>query len=253
MSSNLQLGIHNMALSFKSKNKAPSTKKKPSIQDLGNVPLTAYDRAKAEWATLTGDAVVNQGRFFVLAVLGLIAALVMAVALRGLTPLKTVVPYSIEVDQVTGESRPVGITATRFVPDQNQKGYFLAQWAKKMLALDPFTTERDLTDAYRMIRGKAIEEFRAFMQTTQPIVRLRQDQSLTRTINLNSLTFIDTNIAQIRAIAQERSATASAAPTKRYIVTVHFVLDPPKTEREILENPLGMFITHFAISEEFGQ
>lgn len=227
-----------------------STSPKPkTIQDIGNVPPTAYDRAKAEWAETVGDASVNQGRLFVLAACSIVAMVAMAFALAGLSPLKSVVPYSIHVDKVTGETRAVGITATTFSPDEKQKRFFLAKWVKQMLTWDAFTTERDLSEAYGMVRGKAIEEFRDYLAKTQPIAKLRKDTTLTRTVQPSTIQFLAENIAMVRVVTQTRSAT-DTVPTQRYAVLVHFAIEPPQSEAEILRNPIGMFVTHFNISEE---
>lgn len=220
-----------------------------SIKDIGNVPHTAYDRAKAEWAERMGEATVNQGRLFVLALFSLLGVVALAVALAGLAPLKSVVPYSIHVDKVTGETRAVGVTASVFTPDEKQKRFFLAKWAKQILTLDAFTTERDLSDAYSIVRGKAIEEFREYLSVTQPIAKLRVDTTLTRSVQPSTIQFIGENIAMIRVLTQTRSAN-DTEPNKRYAILVHFAIEPPTTEAEILRNPIGMFITHFTISEE---
>lgn len=236
------------------KGKTAAKGKTPTAANLKNSPLTAYDKAKAEWNRLNGDTVVNQGRFFVLAALMALAVIGMAGAIFALTPLKTVIPYTVQVDKITGETRALGITAERYTPNQQQMGYFIARFTQQLISLDPFLTENNLIESFRFVRGKAIEEFREYMQKNQPIVRIKQDPSLTRTVTINSLQFLDQNIAQVRITTQERSSERSTtAPARRYVVVLHFVIDPPTDERVILQNPIGIYITHFSISEEFGQ
>jgi type IV secretory pathway TrbF-like protein len=240
---------------FKKKDGKAGTKlsaggaKKNPAKSIGRAPLTAYELNRAEWAERNGDATVNQGRLFILAVCGFVASTAMAVALVGITPLKEVIPYEITFNRDTGETQATRITATKFVPDQVQKGYFIARWVRQMLALDPFTTERDLAEAFGLVRGKAVAEVRDFISSTQPIARIKKDRSLTRTVNISTLQFLDENIAQIRVVTQERTATGSAQQ-KRFVVTLHFVLEPPKDDRQMLENPIGLYIVHFNISEE---
>ena len=224
-------------------------KAKAGIEQIGNVPLTAYDRAKAEWAERNGDATVNQSRYFVLLVLMMLGVVLMAGALFGLAPLKTVIPYEISFDRNTGETNVRPITTERFVPNDTQKRYFIARWVRQLLTIDPFTTERDLTEAFSFVRGKAVGEFQDFIRTTQPIVRVGQDRNLTRAVQVSSLQFIGDNVAQTRVVTQERT-TGQESPQKRFILTIHFVIEPPKTEREMYQNPIGLHITHFAISEE---
>lgn len=245
-------------MAFFKKGKTPepgSTSKKgkagksSSIESIGNVPLTAYDRAKAEWAERNGDATVNQARYFVIACIAMTVVVIMAIALAGLTPLKEVVPYEIVFEQSTGETTARPIKTKTFEPDSIQKRYFIARWVKQVMALDPFTTERDLSEAYSLVRGKAIPEFTEFLKLTQPVTRIKQDQSLTRTVEISSVQFLAENMAQVRVVTQER--TASTDPlVKRFILTIHFVIEPPMTEPEMYKNPIGLRVTHFAISEE---
>lgn len=226
-----------------------ATVRTQSTQALGNTPYTAYEASRAEWAERNGDNTVNQSRFFILALIGFGTALMMGGALWALVPLKTVVPYNITFDRDTGETTVSRITSANFVPDQVQKGYFIGRWVRHVMTLDPFTTERDLSEAFGFVRGKAIGEMREFISSTQPVARLQRDKTLTRTVAISTLQFIDANIAQVRIVTQERTAKASA-PQKRFVVTIHFVLDPPATEAQMLENPIGLYIVHFSISEE---
>lgn len=221
----------------------------PTLADVGNVPDTAYERAKRDWFERNGDATVNQSRFFLLSLLLLICLVLMATAIATMLPLKTVVPYSITVDVDTGRTTATEISASKYIPDQNQKSYFLSRWVRQVLSLDPFTTERDLREAFAMVRGKAIGEFREFLTATKPVGRITEDRTLTRVVDVSSIQFIDENIAQVRVITRERSANTSAV-SKRHIVTMHFVLEPPASIDQILANPIGIYVVHFSITEE---
>lgn len=222
---------------------------------IGNAPLTAYEYNRREWAERNGDSTVNQARFFILALVGMLAAAGMAFALSGLTPLKTVIPFNITFDRETGETRATRITSAKFVPDQVQKSYFIGRWVRQLLALDPFTTERDLSEAFGFVRGKAVDEMRDYIRATQPVARLNRDSTLTRSVQITTLQYIDENIAQVRVATTERSAKGGAGGggvvlQKRFVITLHFVTEPPATEPEMLANPIGLHIVHFSISEE---
>lgn len=224
-----------------------------SARDLGNAPPSAFDAARAEWAERNGDNTVNQSRFFVLGALGWITAIVLGFAVLGLAPLKSVVPYSITTDKVTGQTRAVGITAEQYTPSRAQKSYEMATWARLAVGIDPFTLERDIKDSMRRLRGKAIDEYRDFLTSTQPVLRSQKDRTLTRTVELiNAPTYLQENVAQLRIKTQERTSGENFAP-ERYLVTIHFVTEPPKSEEEILDNPVGFYIVHFSIAKETHQ
>ena len=236
------------------KRNKPSQPDQPSraqgIQDVGNVPLTAYDAAKAEWNLRNGDSTVNQARFFIYGLFVTICLVILAASLYEIIPLHRPVPYNIQVDKVTGESVAVGISAKDAKATQQQKIWFISRWTKQLLTLDTFTTESALNEAYEAVRGKAIEEFRDFVHATQPIRQVSDNKNLSRTVTLvNAPQFLADNIAQVRVITERRSI--GVAPlTKRFILTIHFVLEPPSTDEEIMKNPIGLYITHFGISEE---
>lgn len=229
---------------FKKKSNRP-----PRTEDGVNVPPTAYEKGKAEWFERVGGPVVERARWFLMS---LFLAMCLGVALYAISvmaPLKTVVPYQIEVDKHTGDARATKISTERFVVDERQKKFFLGRWVVKTLSIDPYTTKTDIVEAFGFVRGKAIEEYKELMAKTQPISRLAKDKSLTRMITIISTNFVADGSALIRFEAEERSA-GLAPSKKRYSINMHFEVVPPTTEKEIYENPNGIFITHFALQEE---
>lgn len=137
------------------------------------------------------------------------------------------------------------ITASRFVIDEKQRS-FLARWVQKTLALDPYTTETDIKEAFTFVRGKAIEEYKELMMLLQPLSRLTKDKTLTRGVKTISTNFIV--MAQPSFVLQQKRRNGSSETLrKRYAINLHFEVVPPTTENEIYANPNGIFITHFAI------
>lgn len=228
------------------KNKA---KQAPRPSDIGNVPHTAYTAAKAEWAERMGGPVVERARWFLMSICLVVALAAALWAIGQMAPLKTAVPYIIEVDKVTGEAKASTVRPERFVVGEAQKKYFLGRWVRKTVELDPYTTEADIKEAFTFVRGKASDEYRALMTMLKPMERLAKEKGLTRVVSISTINFITTSSALIRFSAEERTI-GSAPVTKRYVANIHFELVPPTTEKEILENPNGIFITHFAFQEE---
>lgn len=229
--------------------KKRTQQKKQRIEDVGNVPPTAYDRAKAEWAQRNGDSTVGQARLFVLAAGLVVGLIIMGIAFARMLPLKTAVPYQITFDQSTGKTDARPIKIENFSPSEVQRRYFLAKWVSELLRIDPFTIERDLASAYSIVRGKAVDEFRTYLSSNQVISRVQQDRSLIQTVDMSSLQFLSEGVAQARVVTRQRTGNTVGEP-KRSILTIHYGIEPPTTEAEMLANPVGLFITHFAISEE---
>lgn len=225
------------------------TGRPPRPSEIGNVPHTAYDAAKAEWAERVGGPVVERARWFLMSAFLALALIAALWAIGMMAPLKTAVPYVIEVDKVTGEAKASKVKPELFVVGEAQKKYFLGRWVKKTIELDPYTTEADIKEAFTFVRGKAVDEYRALMQTLKPMERLAKEKGLTRTITISSINFISTASALVRFSAEERTVAAPPV-TKRYVANIHYELVPPSTEKDILENPNGIYITHFAFQEE---
>lgn len=223
-------------------------KRTPSPGDIPNTPQTAFDNAKAEWLERMGGPIVESNRWFVMSVVLGVCLIAALFAIAQMAPLKTVVPYQIQVDKVTGEARANRIDERLFVVDEKQKKYFLGRWVRKTFELDPYTTEANIKEAFIFVRGKAIDEYRGLMYQLKPMERLAKEKSLTKVVTITSISFISESSAMIRFGTEERSGGDPVS--KRYVVNVHFEVVPPVTEKDILENPAGIFVTHFALSEE---
>lgn len=229
-------------------------KKKSTQGDdpIGNSPDVALARGRREWFERVGSPTVEKSRYFVMFVLVTILMIALVIALISMMPLTRVVPYKIEVDKQSGIVTSTPVAAKEFKPGQAEQQYFIVQWVRHLLELDPYVTERNLSDAYQLTRGKAIEEFTDFINKTQPIVRVKTNTGLTRSVNVKSVSFVDAGSALVRVATEERVLGQSAL-VKDYVITVHFTMSPPQTEAEIIRNPIGIFITHFAINEELRQ
>ena len=219
---------------------------------IGNSPDVALEKGRREWFERVGSPTVEKSRYFVMFVLVSLLMIALVIALISMMPLNRTVPYMVQVDKNSGIVTSKPIRAEEFKPGQAEQQYFIVQWVRHLLELDPYVTERNLADAYQLTRGKAIEEFTDFINKTQPIKRVKTSTSLTRSVNVRSVSFVDVGSAMVRVSTEERQLGQEVV-TKNYVITVHYTMSPPQTESEIIKNPIGIVITHFAINEEFGQ
>ena len=213
-----------------------------------NAPITAFERARIEWFERYGSAVVDKNRAYVLTVVLTCAIAALGFALASITPLKTVVPYIIKVAD-NGSAVAISGAAQNYQPGEPERRYFLAQWVSRLMTLDPFLTERNLIDASSLARGKAVQELADWVRLEKPIEAVRKDPSLTRVVGINTVSFLDAGVALVRVSTEKRSLNQSPSK-KRYLLTVHYTVVPPTTEAEIYKNPVGLYVTHFAVQEE---
>lgn len=220
-----------------------------TVDPIGNSPPTAFDKAKQEWFERMGTPVVERARYFIMATLFGTAFISVVGTLMYMMPLSRVEPYVVHVDKVTGQAAAVRAASETYKPGAREKQYFVTKWVRGLLELDPNTTERTLVEVYEASRGKAVDEFTDFVNKTKPVVRVKTEVNLTRTVEIKSYSPLNDQSSLVRVETEERSINKS--PIRRsYVVTVHYAIDPPKTEKEIMKNPIGLFVTHFAINED---
>ena len=214
-----------------------------------NSPLTAFEKARLVWFQLYGSAVVGSNRLFIVTLVVCITCIGQGIAIMSMLPLKTVVPYIVKVNNdgmVT--SNPVEMS--NYTPGDAEKKYFLSDWSVKLLTLDRYLTNKNLLDAYERVRDKATNEFADFVATNKPAEALKLDTQLTRGVKIRSVAFISEGAALVRLVTETRAGQGQSYIRKNMIITVHYTLVPPKTEQEIFSNPIGMYITHFSLSED---
>lgn len=195
-----------------------------------------------------GALEVERNRYFVLllAFAGLIAVLVFAIA--ALTPLKEVIPYVIETDDI-GRTQAAAVTVERFTPTDAQVRYFLAEWVDHLMSVRPGVTQVNLPKAFRKTRGTAATQFREYLEEFDPLGQVFNEPDRITDTRIRSINVLGDNavLIQFRTITREPRRVDE---TQDYSLTLNYRLQPPTTEEEILENPTGLQITNFNLTRE---
>lgn len=218
--------------------------------DITAAPNQAFEAARKAWFENYGSAVVEKTRYFLLAFIALVVIIAQGVAIYSLLPLKTVTPYVIEVEKATGRVEAANAVAQVYEPGQPEQQYFVGQFVTKLLTIDRATTRKFLSDAYGMTRGAAVDQFTTWLAKDRPIELLTKDPTLTRTVEIKSVNPLPNSAFLVRVQTSTRQMGGTAPVIKNNALTVHFALVQPKTDKEILENPIGFFVTHFSINED---
>lgn len=195
-----------------------------------------------------GGPTVESSRWFTFSMIVVVALIGQTIAIMQMLPLKTVTPYKISVTE-GGRVAGTPIAAEVYVPGVNEKKYFLSQWTTKLFTLDRFFTEKYLLDAYALTRDQASAQFSDYVNRFQPLVALKADPSLNQQVTVRSVSFVQEGVALVRFRIDTRSAKKSVV-SKDLLLTINYAMIAPKTELEIYQNPIGLFITQFAVSED---
>jgi type IV secretion system protein VirB5 len=226
----------------------PWQPKKPNPgENFANAPVSAYERARRVWFEQYGSAVVERRRYFLLAALLTVACLAEALVIFRMMPLKTVVPYVIRVADTGAVSvNPMGAEVYR--PGEREIRYFLADWIKKVMTINRNTSERLLTEAFTIFtRERASDEFRDFINRQKPIERAAIGE--TRAVSVRAINFIAPESVVVSFVTETRRP-GEPPQIEDWRASINFRVIPPVSEKEILENPVGLYVTHFTIERE---
>ena len=240
-----------MGLFAQNKDKKGSGKRAEDIARQPNTPTAIYEDGLNKFAEIYGSSMVNSGRFFVIAVIAILMAITAVGAVMALTPLKEVTPYVIEVNAGTGiVNRPIEVQ--KITPNIAVVKAELARWAEAVYTIDPLRTTEMFKYANVRARGKAIAQFSEFRGREQVFTRLQREAGLVREVQVSSVDASQPGVAFIFLKTLERTGNQSVedSKVKRYRLTLHYQLDPPREEAELLANPLGLYVNFFNEAEE---
>ena len=160
----------------------------------------------------------------------------------------SVAPYIIEVDNATGAVRNVGLVQTQeYKPTQATIKYFLGDVIKNVrgMPLDPVVFAQNSQKAYSYLTRGAAAKMTPFMEQQTAFLGKKTVQ-----VSITVIVPMGENSYQVRWNEEEYaldSAQKTIVPMTG-VFTVH--LSPPKEEKDISNNPLGMYITDFNWSKD---
>ncbi len=182
-----------------------------------------------------------------------LVALVLAITLLLLVPLKTVQPYVLTVDRQTGAVEPA-MTVSSGRLTQNE-AVIQAQLAAYVIARETFDAT-DLAQQYRRVQlmssRPVASAYVAQMAATNPASPLRTlSRGDTVTIRIRSVSLIADGAGLVRYTAG-RSAIG-AAPTQEinYVAAISFGFNGrPMKASDRFDNPLGFQVTRYRRDQE---
>lgn len=219
------------------------------MEKINNTPPAAMEpqAAMAAWATIEKPK-HDRDRFALLALLNTVVSGGLVAALILMQPLKTVTPYLIEAES-NGKTRVIGAASANFNPTQAQVIYFISEWTQALWAVDKNLTTRGLESAFAKTRGKGSDVFRQHVASYKAIERSAADPNLSSSVEVKTVNFVDDDTALVRFSVTERRK-GKPAIEDIYMMTLHWVIQPPKTVEDIMKNPIGFYVTDFSWSKE---
>jgi type IV secretion system protein VirB8 len=214
---------------------------------------TYYAQA-ATWADDRQDALRRSTRIaWIIAGVAVAVALLEALALVALAPLKTVVPYTLLVDRTTGYAQMLKGTATESIPaDEALTHSLLAQYVIARENFDIASIPHDYRKVALWSGETARRDYLSLMPATNPSSPFRLYPRTTQvTTTVRSVSPMGQGSALVR-FATERRDQGQLAGTQQYWVAVirYRYVGIPMSVEDRLVNPLGFQVIGYRRDQE---
>lgn len=181
-----------------------------------------------------------------------VVIVILVVSLASLFPLKENIPYYIQVNELTGEAKAVNAIAQSYEPKEAQIKFYANKFFEHAMTIEAGRVDYHISQARQLVRGKATSVFREqILEGMKPVFRSASDISLTQSYDAKGTNLLSEKdkTALVRFSTTERKKDGRPL-VKDWQATVRYDVVTPKTEKEILGNPLGFYIVDFNLTEE---
>ncbi len=177
-----------------------------------------------------------------------VIALLLALALAFLVPLKSVQPYVLTVDRQTGAVESA--TTVQSGQLSQNEAVIQAQLASYVIARETFDAT-DLSENYRRVQVMSARPvaaaYVAQMAATNPESPLRTlNRGDTVSIKIRSVSLINDNAALVRFTATRSAIGGGAAAPTNFVSAISFGFNGrPLRQSDRYDNPLGFQVTRY--------
>lgn len=182
--------------------------------------------------------------------LSLLCTLGLVLALYRMTPLKTVEPFVIQVDQKSGITQTVDpLTVSQLTGNEAVNNFFIVQYIR---AREGYNVH-DLARNYNLVRvmsesGKVYGEFLAQADPNNPQSNAaRLGSTGIRTVKFKSITYLNPQWVQARLLIEEKGG---GAPQHKIVFLTFEYIKMNLTNEERYINPLGFRVTDYRVDED---
>ena len=219
---------------------------------MNDMPTERLDQYYADAESWSADRVRAENRsrriaWMVAGVTALIAVLE-AIALVALIPLKREVPYTLMVDKQTGYVQALHpLDADKLSADAALTRSFLVQY---VIARESFAAET-LQSNYRKVglwsAGAARDQYLSAMRSANPASPLAAlPRGATIDVTVRSISSLNENTAMVRFTTLQTNPGAQAGLAQDWVATINFrYTDAAMSSADRLDNPLGFQVTRY--------
>ena len=202
-------------------------------------PETPYQRAAQVWDDRIGSARVQARNWRLMAFGCLALAVGLSAGVVSQAGRSTITPYVVEVDTL-GEVRAVGPAVTVYEPSDAQIAYHLARFIENVrsLSIDPIVVRQNWLRAYDYATDRAAATLNDYARDNDPFSQVGRR---TVTVEVTSIVRASDDSFELRW-REQIFENGVLADTIRYTAVLSIVLQPPRTEDALRQNPLGIYV-----------
>ncbi len=206
------------------------------------------------WSQSVTDDLERSGRIaWVVAVVASAIALMLAIAVVIMLPLKTVVPYTLLVDRQTGNVEALDPFAEGTVTaDSALTRSFLMQYVTARESFVPDSFDQDYAKVTLMSGPSERREYVSRMSANNPLSPLNYlPAGGTIRVDMRSISQLDAERALVRFTTTRNDPGAAAQPPQHWAAIVGYGYSTAEmSERDRLLNPLGFQVTSYRRNAE---
>jgi len=200
---------------------------------------TPYQRAGQAWDERMGLALAHARNWRRMAFANLAVAAFLGAGWWMQSREATVKPFVVEVS-AWGQTQRITALDGRYRPTDAQVAHTLAEWVRKVRSksIDPVVIRQNWLSAYDLVTPRAAAFLNAWAQAHDPFAEIGREAVTVEVLNVvrRSARTYDLQWRETRFVNGQQAALARW----RALVTIR--LQPPKTEAELMKNPLGIRI-----------
>jgi len=148
-------------------------------------------------------------------------------------------PFVVEVSD-WGQTQRITALDGRWRPSEAQTGHALAQWirAVRSRSIDPIVIRQNWLGAYDLLTPRAAGFLNAWAQGNDPFAEVGREAVTVEVLNVvrRSERTYDLQWRETRYVSGQLSGT------ERWRALITVTHQPPRTEAELMKNPLGLKI-----------
>jgi type IV secretion system protein TrbF len=215
--------------------------------------FSGWVAARREWDARYGDFIKRAQNWRLIALVLAVANLFLIAGMISVASRSHVVPYIVAVDSI-GKAEAVGPADMASIPDERVKRAILLQWIEdvRSISSDPQAEYRTVTQRVytHLAAGSPAQLYVGdFYRSDSPF-----DRGQDGTVQVDIQSIVQDSPRTYRVNWTETSRDKTGAVTGKQVWQGAFTLavNPPRDEKLIRVNPLGIYVTEASWSKVYG-